>query len=124
MSYTFGFHEQSGCSSTLSTPPGYATGYSRLVREACVFMIFQTCFELTCSLANVHLSVGARYFVDDICNLYNYNIDAELPVGTRGVGFLRGGKQESGHSCSAAGIDMNIEVRRRIFIHVTKRNYG
>ena len=47
-------------------------GYSRLVREtfdACVLMLLQTCFESTCSLTDVHLSAGARYFIDDVCLL-------------------------------------------------------
>ena len=42
--------------------------YSRLVHEAfdaCVLMLFQMCFESTCS---VHLSAGAWHFVD-ICLL-------------------------------------------------------
>ena len=36
-------------------------GYGRLVHEtfdACVLMLFQTCFESTCSFADVHLSTG------------------------------------------------------------------
>ena len=47
-------------------------GYSRLVIEvfdACVLMLFHTCFESTCSLADVHLSACAWYFIDDVCLL-------------------------------------------------------
>ena len=47
-------------------------GYSRLVREASdasVHMLFQKCFESTCSLTDVYLSAGAWYFVDDVCLL-------------------------------------------------------
>ena len=47
-------------------------GYSRLVCEAfdvCVLMFLQMCFESICSLADVHLSAGAWYFVDDVCLL-------------------------------------------------------
>ena len=44
-------------------------GYGRLVREAfdtCVLMLLQPCSKPACSLANVHLSAGARHFVDDV----------------------------------------------------------
>ena len=43
--------------------------YGRFVREAfdaSVLMLLQTCFEPTPSLADVHLSAGARYFVDNV----------------------------------------------------------
>ena len=46
--------------------------YGRLVCEAfdvSVLMLLQTCFESTCSLADVHLSTGAQYFVDNVCLL-------------------------------------------------------
>ena len=45
--------------------------YGRFVHEAfdtSVLMLPQTCFESTSSLANVHFSAGARYFVD-VCLL-------------------------------------------------------
>ena len=38
------------------------------------FMLFQTCFKLTCRLADVHLSTGARYFVDDVCLLLHREV--------------------------------------------------
>ena len=44
-------------------------GYGRFVSEAfdaCVLMLLQMCFQLTLSPANVHLSTGAWYFVDDV----------------------------------------------------------
>ena len=47
-------------------------GYGRLVREAfdeCVLMLLHTCSKLVCSLADVHLSAGARHFIDDVCLL-------------------------------------------------------
>ena len=43
--------------------------YGRLVREAfdtSVLMLLQMCFESTPSLADVYLSAGARYFVDNV----------------------------------------------------------
>ena len=46
--------------------------YGRLVREAfdtSVLMLLQTCFESSCSLADVHLSADAWYFVDNNCML-------------------------------------------------------
>ena len=49
----------------------HVLSYGRLVREAfdaSVLMLLQTCFELTCSLIDVHLSAGARYFVD-VCSI-------------------------------------------------------
>ena len=46
--------------------------YGRLVHEAfdtSFLILFQTCFESTCRLADVHLSAGARYFTDNVCLL-------------------------------------------------------
>ena len=43
--------------------------YGRFVHEAfdaSVLMLLQTCFELTPSLVDVHLSAGAWYFVDNV----------------------------------------------------------
>ena len=37
--------------------------------DACVLMLLQTCSKPACSLADVHLSAGARHFVDDVCLL-------------------------------------------------------
>ena len=46
--------------------------YGRLVHEAFdtnVLMLLQMLFRSTCSLADVHLSAGARYSIDHICLL-------------------------------------------------------
>ena len=40
--------------------------YGRFVFDASVLMLLQTCFESTSSLANVHFSAGAQYFVDNV----------------------------------------------------------
>ena len=46
--------------------------YGRFVCEAfdaSVLMLPQMCFESTSSLADVHFSTGAQYFVDNVCLL-------------------------------------------------------
>ena len=49
-------------------------GCSRLVHmheafDARVLMLLQTCSKLACSLTDVHLSVDAWHFIDDVCLL-------------------------------------------------------
>ena len=62
----------------------------RLVREAfdtSVLMLLQMCFESTCSLADVHLSAGAWYFVDNICLLLRREgvLDLSAPLYTESL---------------------------------------
>ena len=43
--------------------------YGRFVLEAFDASVLQTCFESMSSLADVHLSAGALYFIDNVCLL-------------------------------------------------------
>ena len=42
--------------------------FGRKAFDACVLVLLKMCYNPACSLANVHLSAGARHFVD-VCLL-------------------------------------------------------